>query len=301
LIPKPKNLTEAVFYTLAFFDIFERPLNLEEIWRYLFGWTEKDQQKIKEAIEKCERLDGREGYYCLLGREEILKKFEERQGRAKKWWGKTELFLRFLELLPTVKIVGVVNTLAFSSPEEGSDIDLFIVIQKGYMWSTRLFITLLLSLLRVRRHGRKIAGRFCLSFFVTEDFLNLEELQKPPYDIYLVYWLVTLKPVFDRGLYKKFVQENAWIQVYLPRPLLFFEEKVMLKSSKILDFFSLFFWIFINSFTEKIFRYFLKKRSEKKARQLDEKASVIISDQVLKFHNVDRRDFFRREWEKRIG
>jgi hypothetical protein len=50
---------------------------------------------------------------------------------------------------------------------EDSDIDLFVVTEKNRLWLVRILITIIFSVLMVRKTKTKHKKRFCLSFFVT--------------------------------------------------------------------------------------------------------------------------------------
>ena len=89
-----------------------------------------------------------------------------------------------------------------------SDIDLFIITRKNRLWSVRIFLTLILSILGQRKTTKKHAGKFCLSFFITEDALSLEHIAIEN-DVYLEYWVETLKPILNRNkCFEKFMKKN---------------------------------------------------------------------------------------------
>lgn len=73
-----------------------------------------------------------------------------------------------------------------NAADEDSDIDLFIETVPGMIWTGRVVATVFFSVLGIRRHGNKVKGRFCLSFFAAEgaDFggLAIED------DAYLYEW-----------------------------------------------------------------------------------------------------------------
>src|SRR3989338_8633583 len=60
--------------------------------------------------------------------------------------------------------------------DDDSDIDLFIVARAGRLFIVRSFSILILHVLGVRLHGKKIKGRFCLSFFIDDTALDLSKI-----------------------------------------------------------------------------------------------------------------------------
>jgi len=109
----------------------------------------------------------------------------------KKMWKKARRYVRFLQIVPFVRMVSVCNNLAFSKVREGSDIDIFIIAKNGRLFLVRSFVTFLLQILGVRRHGKKISKRFCLSFFIDESVMDLSKIALEN-DIYLAFWIKIL-------------------------------------------------------------------------------------------------------------
>ena len=92
---------------------------------------------------------------------------------------------------------------------EGSDIDLFVITRKNRLWIARIWLTLLTSLLWVRKNSRKHAWKFCLSFFISEDEEHFSDIAIKD-DIYLSYWLETVTPVVNKNnAFEKFLERNA--------------------------------------------------------------------------------------------
>lgn len=295
------HLEVAIVQTLAFFDQYDRPLELEEIHNFL--WKAKASlEELQTILDRSENIISQGGWYCLRGREEIIRAHRrERFVLENQRWERVRKYISYLQWIPGVKLVAVCNTLAFAASKPESDIDLFIVIRKGRMWMTRLLITTVLHVLKVRRHHQKIAGRFCLSFFVTEDALDMRHIALPGEDIYLAYWMATITPVIDRGAYISFMSANKnFIAESLPN---FFRtspqhllqsnrfSKVLRKSLEFLG------GGLLGDIAESLVRLLLYRRTKRKAQQLDAGADVRVSDTMLKFHNVDRRRKVREMWE----
>ena len=89
-----------------------------------------------------------------------------------------------------------------------SDIDLFVITKPNRLWTARIFLTLALSILGQRKTATQHAGKFCLSFFISEKNLSLENIALEN-DIYLSYWIQTLKPILNRRrVFERFLEEN---------------------------------------------------------------------------------------------
>lgn len=218
----------------------------------------------------------------------------------KKLWENVYKVLPSLKSVPFLKMVAVCNNLAFGKVDGESDIDLFIVAERGRLFMVRFLVTLILQLKGVRRHGNKIAGRFCLSFFVDESSLNLEKIAIEN-DIYLAYWVKTIVPVMDDGAYKKFVDENKWIEKFFAEEILC-ESKSKIEINGGLKKFCT--WLLDGVFGD-LLEFILRKwqiaRASVKAKEADEKASLLVQEHILKFHNVDRRAYYRDLWIRKNG
>lgn len=63
------------------------------------------------------------------------------------------LALRLLELFPQILLIGLCNSRAMGEADENSDIDLFIIAKKENLWTVRFIVTILTSILGVRRRN----------------------------------------------------------------------------------------------------------------------------------------------------
>jgi len=300
----PKSLTtkQAVIATLAYFDLFGIPLTRAEISEYFF-FKEPDEEKIDIYLRESPLVRVHDGYYSLQGNETFYLKFYEKIERSKAYWQRIKRFQWLFSLCPFVKLVCVCNSLPIRDVGQNSDIDLFIVTEKGKMFTARFFITLLTHLFRVRRHGRAIEKRFCLSFYVTESAMDLKPIAQEPYDIYLAYWLKTLQPISgDHELYEKMIRQNEdWIKHYFhnrpPYKKRFFRKRgpKQIKWKERLER-----W-FGKAKWEKRFKGWQLKRAHEKAERLADRSGTIISEDILKFHDRDSRSSVRRDWMERLS
>lgn len=167
-------MNTSVFQTLAYFDLFDFPLTLDELEKYLWR-GHLTQQEIIYILAHTNKIEGKEGLMFLKDNSRLVNERKKKRVHAKKLWKKTKRYVELLRMIPFIKMVGVCNNLAFNNPDIESDIDLFIIIKKRRIWLTRLMITGLFHILGVRRHGNKIKGRFCLSFFSHRRSMEYEK------------------------------------------------------------------------------------------------------------------------------
>ncbi len=205
----------------------------------------------------------------------------------KQLWKKTMQYSSLFSKIPGILCVCVWNSLAMNASHTNSDIDLFIITKKKRIWTARILLTIILTLLWQRKTVTKHAWRFCLSFFITENALNLEEIAIKD-DIYLAYWTQTLVPIVDKGgVFEKFQKINltslstlSWQERWnhnkqiwnIPSPN---RESIL--------------WNLFEKFLKTIFL----PRTKKSFQKLWKPFWVIISDDMLKFHDKDKRKEIR--------
>lgn len=304
------NISTSIFSTLSFFELLRRPLTETELYHNLWKCS-CSRKEFDTALHKLieEGVLFRKGNFILPSKEEAFEVYDHytKHDFDREYFENLSKRLSgILRHLPFVREVYVVNSVAFGGVREGSDLDLFIVLRDEYMWLGRTLVTLVVSLLGIRRFGENIAKRVCLSFFVTESNMNLESIRIQEHDDpYLVYWVLWAKQIVvcdsftvDRDL----IKNNEWISEYVsnafhgsgnPRIV---PTKSFSSFAKILE--GILFYSGIAWILERILRYFLKRRALKKHQKSNEKASIAISDTMLKFHENDRREEFWEHWEK---
>jgi len=300
---KPE-LVKSVTDTIRFFDLFDFPLTDEEVMKYLYKYGEplhiKELQATLKHLVEIDKLSEIKGHFVMPGRESLVETRKARKFIAEKFWNRTKLYGTYMRSVPFTRMIAVCNNLAYNNPSEQSDIDLFIVVKPGRMWLARFLITLILHFFGVRRHGNKVAGRFCLSFFVTSDKTAMEEFELEGEDPYLAYWAKNLRPIFGEKDYLRFQEQNKqWLADYglefddsYKKHMYHYEEGAVKKLTE---------WLlggFLGDQLEKLLKATLKKKTLRSMKKLGVNANVIVTDEILKFHNYDRRKEFLERWQK---
>jgi len=199
----------------------------------------------------------------------------------KRLWGKVGFYNKYFTKVPWVLGIAVCNSLAMNTAHKDSDIDLFIITKKNRLWTARICMTLLLTVLGQRKTRSKHKWKFCLSFFVTQDWLDLESIALWE-DIYLSYWIDTLKPIINRqNIFEEFYRKNNKL-LWKNTP---WDEKNRTWELWKTHRFSTSFW----DYCEKLLRFIFFPRTKKSFQKLWKPFWVVISDTMLKFHDKDRR------------
>jgi len=288
--------------TLAFFQLFDRGLTEEEVVQYYYAETPGSitESQVREVLQESGRFERKGNRFYLKG-VPYKASSEEQDRNTARFLQRTRRYLPLLRHLPFIRMVAVGNTLAFGAVDSvKSDIDLFIVTEANKVWITRLLITILFHILGVRRHGRKTAMRFCLSFYVDETALDFKPLLIKGNDIYMRYWVATLKPYLGKDTYTSFLQQNKGLLEHFP----FYDHGKEMgdcstKPPSVLAHLQEALWWLLSPLA-----WFLKRLQKKKMELLpvarEDNAHVVVTDHILKFHNNDRRAQFQREWEELV-
>ncbi|MFA6435831.1 MAG: hypothetical protein WCW30_01705 [Candidatus Gracilibacteria bacterium] len=305
----PLNTKQAVLATLAFFDLFDYPLTADETHRYLFK-LEARPEHVHIALRESKRIEPAGSYYQLFKPEiqNLSISREKNEQISQKLWQKIDRFRWVFALTPYLRLAAVCNTLAFNNADEESDIDLLIVAQKNRLFLCRIILTFWMQILGIRRHGKKIKARFCLSFFITKEALDLSALQKGPLDLYFAYWLQLLKPIYGKKeLAEQLTSANrSWLKNFFFKPLPPSHEQLKPVSG---------FFEFLKSIQEKILNTQLGenletrlqkwqiRRAKQKRNALGisfDDTAIVIHENILKFHNIDRRTNIYEKWIKTL-
>ena len=309
------ELEKFILKTLTWFDIFDYPLKLEEIHNYLINLPISNRADINQALDRLVKqslIGEQSGYYYLHNRESNIQTRQRRAEVFEKKIKRAKKIAQKLRYIPWIKAITVCNTLGYSNAPAKSDIDLFIITKKDRVWLSRFFVLSILKFLRARpqlaRFGsveEKRQDKIDANFFLSENSLNIKSLAIKD-DIYLNFWIIQQTPLYDiDNTYVKFIESNAWVKKYLPN-LTSYEPnyRYILKTIPkwyIKIFNNLVTSYLITSFCEPLARWLqLKILPQKLKAMANQSSGVIISDSILKFHDLDRRTHFKNLWLEKI-
>ena len=119
-----------------------------------------------------------------------------------------------MQIIPFMKMVLVSGSLAMGNSKDESDIDLIIIAKKKRIWIVRTFVTLLTSILGVRRHSNVTKNKICLNHYITDKSLRIpfESLYNAQSYLHLINIYDSKE---DKKLFRKFQEDNKWIGKYV--------------------------------------------------------------------------------------
>ena len=213
----PENLHEAILATLAYHSIFNYPLTLIEIQRYLIGFAETNIETIQSALKTKGINEHSVGRYSL---EAFPVSWDETS--YQRAWERIEHaqleLRRFCKPIPAIEMIAISGSTAGLSSHANSDVDLMCITRRGALWTSRLELLGLLTLtnkrINVDQPDELNAGKYCLNVILENDDSGLEV---PHHDLYTAMEIAHLKVIInDNQKYQSFIKHNAWIQTILP-------------------------------------------------------------------------------------
>jgi len=172
-----------ILATLAYSDIFDYPLTIQEVWQWLIMENLKfktvlrseillrrKKVKFKNALEsllKEKHCVFKDGFYFLPARETIVAIRRQREEWSEEKIRRAKIVAQILRFIPWIKLIGLTGTLARKNTKKDDDIDLFFIIAQNRLWIS------------------------CL-----------------------------MGPIFVRDdAYSKFLQANSWVKKFLPNAI----------------------------------------------------------------------------------
>ena len=265
------NLEKLVLEPIIFLDLFSFPPTAWEVWQYL---NERlPFLKVESVLSfwvSQKVISEKQGFYFLSGKDDLISIRKHRYNYSANKLKKARFFAKLFTFFPGVLAVSAANFIGSHNWRQNSDIDLFIITKKGYLWRSRLFCAGLAKILFSRPTKKNKKDKICLSFYVSENALNLKNLELVGGDPYFKYWRQGLLPLYVKGnIWKKFLQANQGE-----------ENKEGVKYIK---------KNFLENLAKKIQ---LRIMSPQLKKEINKSEGVVINDDVLKLYLTERRREF---------
>ncbi|MEK7556735.1 MAG: hypothetical protein AAB538_02045, partial [Patescibacteria group bacterium] len=292
--------------------LFDMPVTAVQIWRALvldrdppaggdsrLRWQGQHLPKLSEVRRLLgtsawlqQRLGTAWGYFFLRGKEESVRRRLNRHVIAQHKWRLTRKLAKYLALVPCVRMIAGSGSLALSNTRPSSDLDMFVIVRGGRIWTTRLLLLLVAQLLGRRRKywDRQAPDRLCFNHFITDTELTMPAAVR---NLYTAVAYSHLVPLFGVRMWSRFEAANgAWIRNFLMYP----DTPPLLPKQGV----ALPFWVreLKNFFEEMLLEplgEFLERSAEKRQRrairehtQPGRSGRVAISPTELAFHPDSR-------------
>ena len=222
------SLERSILDTVRFFDLYDMPVTATQVWQHLVvaksGYDHhaslREIQSIMRASDFLqEHVESTWGYTTLRGRAHLVRKRLKRHAIAQEKWKIVKRCAPFLAAVPFVRALAGSGSLAVDNTKHSSDLDIFIIVQEGRIWTARLFLLAVSALLGRRRvYGEAHApDMLCLNHYITNTSLKISrDIQ----NVCMAMQYTSLVPIFEDSLIRKFHQRNiSWINTFVHVPV----------------------------------------------------------------------------------
>ena len=204
----PDNLSRAALHTVAYADIFDYPMTVSEIHRYLTDLS-APLVAVMQALEE-NRLFTRTGdYFTLPGREELVSIRIQREAQSRKLMPRAIQYGRILGALPYVRMVALTGSLAVLNISRDQDFDYMLITAPGRVWTARAFA------LAFNRLTRLKGNTLCPNLIISEN-----ALEWPLHDLYSARELCQMIVITGQDLHARLMRANQWVKSFLPNAFL---------------------------------------------------------------------------------
>ena len=313
------GVEKSVLATIIYYDIFDFPLTLLEVFRYLINPSRVSGQlepgpgtlsldEVRKSLNELVSrglVETREGFYfpprLNLGGRMLVQERIEKNKIAEEKWKKAKKYVFWLQVLPFVEIIFASGSLALGHTSYDSDLDVLVVTKKGRIWLARLLLILATSFLGVRRtkHEKIAPDKICLNHFISGNSLRI-----PFESLYNAQTYVHVTPLYYRSqsLAAEFYEQNKWVKEFLPNcdwPSLFQQRAV--KKARLLYAVKVFLEFTLNcsglgKVLEKIARKIQRSRIDTNLP-----GRIIVNDEQLEFHPYSVEKSVINEFNQRIS
>ena len=197
-------LERAILKTLAYSDIFEYPLRLDELHRYLPFHAE--MECLPQSIGLLhDQVGEKDGYFFLAGREIIVEIRKHREAYSQKMFLLAWKYGRIIGALPFIRMVALTGSLAVMNSSNDADFDYMLVAASGRLWIARAFSLLF------NRLTRFFGYTLCPNLIISENALKWSQ-----HDLYSARELCQMIPISGLDVYGKLMRANEWVRDFLP-------------------------------------------------------------------------------------
>ncbi|OGN15263.1 MAG: hypothetical protein A3B99_02165 [Candidatus Yanofskybacteria bacterium RIFCSPHIGHO2_02_FULL_44_12b] len=172
-----------------------------------------DVHQELSSLHRSGIIGSKNGFYFLSGRDGVYDVRIEREKITTAKWKKFLRLLKWFSGAPYLRGLFTSGSLALSNAHPESDFDVLVIAKTGRLYTCRLFLLLISSLLRSRRKRFDAVApdKFCLNHYITDSDLRISHES-----LYNAQTYANLKPtMIARQLVHDFYKSNIWINKFV--------------------------------------------------------------------------------------
>jgi len=202
------QLSESILKVIAYFDMFNHPVTIEEICQFLDRPARKQDLEpvVRQLLDK--RLIWQFGrFYSLRNDPQLEQRRLNGNMLATKRLKLAMRIARVLAWCPYIRGVAISGSLSKNIASKNSDYDFFIITAANRLWIARTFQYFFIkgfAWLGLRYYC-------CLNYYIDEQALEVEER-----NVFTATEVATLLPARGRRSFQNFFSANQWIHNFIP-------------------------------------------------------------------------------------
>ncbi len=192
-VPDRRAIKDAIERTVAYSCMFDYPLQPDELHERLIG-LKIEHRDFERVLHLMEYKPDQRLMETRTLREQIS---DDAISAARD-------HLRTLASMPFVRMMAFSGSTAHRNMTTDEDLDLFVVVADGRLWSFFLAAMVWARFKGLRKH-------LCINYVLSDDALPIFER-----DMFTAQQVASLKPIFGKPVYDRFVESNPFVRRHFP-------------------------------------------------------------------------------------
>jgi hypothetical protein len=203
----PSALEQSFLQSVLYAALFNYPLSSAQLREALIG-----ESANESALAACyarsptlqAAIEHADGFYFPRGRRDLLETRARREASSRTLLHKLRGLQALVRHMPFVRMVALSGSLAHLNADDEADLDLFVIVAPGRVWSVTLTTLVVARLLGWRR-------LLCLNYVVSERALMVS-----PADLFSANQIIHLQPIMGGSAYRRFLDANRFVERFYP-------------------------------------------------------------------------------------
>jgi len=191
-----------IIKTLLYFDIFQYPLTISEIRRYLS--CASSEEELREAIKPLladKKIFQIGDFYTIRHDFSNIDRRLKCNDLAQYYMPRAFAIAQKIQKFPFVLSVNLTGSISKNVMHADSDLDFFVITENGRLWIAKLFLVLYKKLILFNRKKN-----FCINYFISNSNLEIQER-----NIFTAIELISMIPVTGKKWQSRLLDANPWI------------------------------------------------------------------------------------------
>ncbi len=204
---KISELQIAIIKTVLYFDVFDYPLNLQELYEHVGRGRDYNhfETQCLQLVEEGFLIQQNDLYGSVLVSPKAFAKREKGNANADMVMPEAIKWGLKLHHFPFVRSVSISGSLSKQYFDAHSDFDFFVVTKANRLWICRTLVTLYWKLL-----PNTSKKKLCANYFVDETLDTLDDQNR-----FTATELLYLLPITGAEVKQKILNSNDWIHTYI--------------------------------------------------------------------------------------